>query len=69
MSPQGGWCDSEAGRAGAGVKALLPDRDSEIFGAECKRTDEMNGVSAAELMIYCKRTGHRRPAGSRWSGD
>ena len=57
MSPEGGWSDSEADRSGAGEKALVPHRDREICGAECKRTGEMNGVRPAELMCCCKRTG------------
>ena len=57
MSHGGGWSDSEADRSGASVKALVPHRDREIGRAERKRTGEMNGVSPAELMRCCKRTG------------
>jgi len=57
MSHEGGWSDSEADRGGSGVKALVPHRDREICRAERKRTGEMNGVSPAELMSCCKRTG------------
>lgn len=58
MSPEGGWSDSEADRRSAGVKALVPDRDREIFGAECKRARKVNGISSAELMGDCKRAGN-----------
>jgi hypothetical protein len=34
MSRKSGWGDSETGRRGAGVKALVPHRDREIGRAE-----------------------------------
>jgi hypothetical protein len=57
MSAKGGWCDGQADRSGAGVKALVPDRDREICRAECECAGEMHGVGPAELMSRCRRAG------------
>jgi hypothetical protein len=45
-STDGGRCDREPDRAGAGVKALVPHRDREICRAECKRTEPIDSPSA-----------------------
>jgi hypothetical protein len=68
ISPEGAWSDSEADRRSTGVQALVPRRDGEICGTECQRTGEMDGVSAAELMSCCKRTGSSFDLGGQLDG-
>jgi hypothetical protein len=63
LSRERGWSDSEADRSGAGVKALVPDRNREICRAECECAGEMHGVGPAELMSRCKRPGSQLDVG------